>query len=213
MEKFILRSLLAISLYTITACSGGVPDNISGIDPSAVVSGSFANNDHLVLSGTGTIRFTEILSLFSSRSIALTASLNDAFSPSFLNVNFYSNFAVLPVNDGIMVAFSRSGAGVNVFISYNGSSAAVTSSKLTYYFPTSLDVIIEVHDNSSQARVLIWRRNFVEYTAATADIDTTRPGDLGSPLPMQRGGGPYVGLSIQNATVTAAHLGPAKVLN
>lgn len=211
MEKFLLKSFLALSFLFLAACSGAEPDNTDGIDSNTAVSGSFSTHDNSKIEGSGTVMFTELLNLSSNRSLALAGSLNDAVGSSALTAVFYTNNSAIPSTDGIAVAFIRSGASVNVQISYNGNSSMVESSKLAFYFPAALDVIIDFHNVNSQARVLIWRRNLVEYAVATADVDTSRTGDLATPLPIQRGAGPYAGLILQNATVTSARLGTQKV--
>lgn len=213
MEKLILKSLLVLSLFSLAACSGVTPEDISGIDSNTIISSSFSEYDANKIHGTGTIRFTESLNVSSSKSFALKASLDETIAMSSVAVVMYSSNSTIPTNDGIMVTFSRSGASVNAQISYNGNAAMVNSSKMSFYFPTSLDVIVEVHNINSKARVFIWRRNMVEYAPATADVDTERAGDLNSSLPVQRGGGPYVGLIIQRSTVTAARLDSQKVLD
>ncbi|WP_413612290.1 hypothetical protein [Bdellovibrio sp. HCB-110] len=213
MEKFILKSLLALSLFSLAACSGVEPTEVSGIDSNVIVSSSFSEYSSEKIHGSGTIRFLDSLTVSSSKSFALKASLDDTIAMSSVSVIMYSANSVMPTNDGIMVTFSRSGASVNAQISYNGNAAMVNTSRLSFYFPTSLDLIVEVHNINSKARVLVWRRDMVEYAPATADIDTERAGDLNSSLPVQRGAGPYAGLIIQNSTVTAGRLDSQKVLD
>lgn len=214
MEKFILKSLLALSLFSLAACSGVEPANVSGIDSNVIVSSSFSEYSSEKIHGSGTIRFLDSLTVSSSKSFALKASLDDTIAMSSVSVIMYSANSVMPTNnDGIMVTFSRSGASVNAQISYSGNAAIVNTSRLSFYFPTSLDLIVEVHNVNSKARVLVWRRNQVEYAPATADIDTERAGDLNSSLPVQRGAGPYAGLIIQNSTVTVGRLDSQKVLD
>lgn len=212
MEKFFLRSLLTISALSLIACSGTEVTEISGIDPNTIVSGSFTQYDNSTISGSGVLRFTEALTINSSKSFTLKASL-DQINSSSVAVVFYSANSSIPTNDGVTVTFSRSGASVNGQISLNGNAAMVNTTKMSYYFPTSLDVIVEVHNVGSKARVLIWRRNMVEYAPETADVDSNRSGDLESTLPTQKGAGPYVGLIIQNSTVSAARLESQKVLD
>ncbi|HEY1079180.1 MAG TPA: hypothetical protein VGE46_03750, partial [Bdellovibrio sp.] len=105
---------------------------------------------------------------------------------------------------------TRSGASVNGQIAFNGNTATIPSSALTYYYPASLDLVIDVHNVDSKARVMIWRRNMVQYAAATADIDTN---SNVTSLPSQNGSGVYMGLILQSATVTAAKVDNPKVLN
>lgn len=213
MEKLILKSLTALSLLTLAACSGAEVTDISGIDSSSLVSGSFTQYDSNKIEGSGTIRFTNTLPVLSSRSMALKASLDSTIAMSSVSVVFYSANAAISSTDGIIVTFSRSGASVIGQISFNTTTAAINSSKLSFYFPTSLDVIVEVHNINAKARVLIWRRNMVEYSPATADVDTDRAGDLDSTLPIQQGAGIYVGLIIENSSVTAARVDTQKVLD
>ncbi|MGZ3768960.1 MAG: hypothetical protein ACXVCP_05670 [Bdellovibrio sp.] len=213
MEKYFLNSFLAFSFIILTACSGAEPDNTDGIDSNSVTSGSFTTYNNSKIEGSGTILFTEVLTLNTSRSIALAGSLDSASGSSTLSAVFYSGSNNITTTDGIAVTFIRSGSNVNVQISYNGNSAMVDSSKTSFYFPASLDLIIDIHNYGSQARVLIWRRNSVQYTAASADVDTSRTGDMVSTLPLQKGSGIYAGLILQNATVISARLGTQKVAN
>lgn len=213
MEKFLLRSLLLLNTLYLISCSGTVNDNLSGIASNTVISGSFSQRDEDKISGSGTIRFLESLTISSSRALALKASLDDSISASSLVVVLFSSNSVIPTNSGIAITFSRSGASVTGSISYNGQAVSMNSGKLGFYFPASLDLVVEVHNVASQARVLIWRRNMVEYSSASADIDTLRDGDIVGTVPGQNGPGPYAGLILQSATVTAAQLESQRVLD
>lgn len=213
MEKLILRFLVTISLLSLVACSGAEVSDVTGIDSNTTITGNFSQNDTTKLEGSGTIRFTSTLPVDSSRSIALKASLDSTIAASSVAVVFYSANAAIPTTSGIMVKFTRSGASVDGQISFNSNAATVAASKMSYYFPTALDVIVEVHNIATKARVLVWRRNMVEYAAATADIDSDRSGDLNSTLPVQKGAGVFVGLILENATVTAAHVDTQKILD
>lgn len=214
MEKLILRSFAVIILLILTACSSS--DDVTeapGIDGNTLISGNFTQNDSTKIEGSGTIRFTNPLPILSSRSLSLKASLDSTIAMSSVAAIFYTPNAIIPTTEGIVVTFSRSGASINAQVSFNGNAAAVKSSKVSFYFPTALDLIIEVHNVQNKARVLIWRRNTVEYAAATADIDTDRADDFEGTLPTQKGTGAYVGLILQNATVTGARVEAQKVLD
>jgi len=211
-EKFILRSLFILSVLTLTSC-GGVVEDVSGIDSNTIVTSSFSEYSSSSISGSGTIRFIEALPVSSSKALALKASLDQTISMSSVTAVFYSSNGTIPSTSGIAVKFTRNGAGVTAEVIYNGTSLQVTSSKMSFYFPTSLDVIIEVHNINPKARVLVWRRNFVEYSVTTADIDSSRSGDLSGSVPVTTGGGSFAGLIIQNSTVTAARLETQKVLD
>ncbi len=214
MEKFILRSLLILGTLGLAACMNAEPpEDTTGIDSHTVITSSFSQHDENSISGSGTIRFTESFVTTSSRSLALKASLDQAIALSSITTVLYSSNAIIPSNDGIAVKISRSGITVNMQISFNGNTASVNSSRLVYVDPMSVDLIVEVHNINSKARVLIWKRDFNEYSPATALVDTDRSGDLNSTLPVQNGGGPYVGLILQNATVSAARLDVQKVLD
>lgn len=197
----------------MVACSAADQEPSSGIDSNTIVSGSFNTYDTNKIEGTGTIFFTQNLVVSSSRAMSLQGSLDSTIASSSITVVFYSQSSAIPLNDGVTVTFTRSGASVNAQIGINGNTSTVSSSKMIYYFPSSLDLIVEVHNVNFQARVLVWRKNTLAYTPLTADIDTNRQGDLVSPLPAQNGGGPYVGLIIQYSTVTTAHLDTQKVLD
>ncbi|WP_373997701.1 hypothetical protein [Bdellovibrio bacteriovorus] len=212
MEKLILKSFLALSFLTIAACSPAEVTDVSGIDSNTAISGSFQEYDANKIQGIGTIRFTTVLPVSSSRSMALKTSLDNVTSSSVSTV-FYSSNAAIPSTNGVSVTFTRSGASVTAQISINGNSSMVSSSRLTFLVPTALDLIVEVHNVNSKARVLIWRRDQITYSPAVADVDTERSGDLVSSLPTQTGGGGFVGLIIQNSTVTAARVDLQKVLD
>lgn len=213
MEKLLLRSLPILSLLVLAACSGAQEEDISGIDGYTVITNSFSEYNANKVSGSGTILFNETLSVFSSRSLALKASLDQSIGTSSVSAVFYSANSTIPGNDGITVTFNRSGANVSGQISYNGNSVSINSARMSYYFPTALDLIVEVHNIGSKAQVLVWRRDMTVYGPDTADINTNRAGDTNSALPTQTGSGSYVGLIIQNSTVTAARLGTQKVLD
>lgn len=212
MEKLILKSFLALSFLTIAACSPAEVTDVSGIDSNTAISGTFQEYDANKIQGIGTIRFTTVLPVSSSRSMALKTSLDNVSSSSVSTV-FYSSNAAIPSTNGVAVTFSRSGASVTAQISINGNSSMVSSSRLTFLVPTALDLIVEVHNVNSKARVLIWRRDQITYSPTAADVDTDRSGDLVSSLPTQTGGGGFVGLIIQNSTVTAARVDLQKVLD
>ena len=218
MEKFVLRFVVLLTplwLLSLTSCSGGSADPVvvSGIDSNILISGNFSQNDSDKIEGSGTVRFTNTLLNSSSRSFSLKASLDSTIALSEISVVFYSSDASIPSTNGLAVTFTRSGASVNGKVSFNGNPATIAASKMTFYFPSALDVIIDFHNVNNKARVLIWRRNMVEYAAATADVDTDRSGDLVETLPQQKGGGTFVGLILQNATVTTARVDSQKVLN
>lgn len=215
MEKLILKLSVLVSLVTfITACAPGEVEDINGINEYAYVQGNFVQRDGNVLRGTGTVRFVETLTgVESSRSIALKAELTDAITQTSVAVIFNAANPQLPLNDGVMVKFQRSGINVIGTISVNGSSSYMNPARISMYFPASLDVIIDIHNTDHGVRVFIWRRDSMIYTPEMADIDTKRSGDVNPSLPMNRGGqGIYMGLQLWNATVTAAQVDLAKVL-
>ncbi|MEN0057462.1 MAG: hypothetical protein AAGB31_01400 [Bdellovibrio sp.] len=226
MEKFILNIpfqrirnngffsgvLLLSWALVLISCSGQV-EKTSGIDSNTVITGSFQTYDETTIEGSGTLRFMESLSVLTSRAFVLKASLDSTIAMSSVTVNMYSSSATVALTNGVAVTFTRSGASVVAEVSINGNTATVNSTRMAYYYPTNLDVIIEVHNVNTKARVLVWRRDLIEYSVLTADIDTDRSGDLLSSLPTQRGQGPYVGLILNNATVTTARLESQRVLD
>lgn len=218
MEKFVLRLVALLTplwLLSLTSCSGGSADPVavSGIDSNILISGNFSQNDTEKIEGNGTIRFTNTLLNSSSQSFALKASLDSTIASSSVSVVFYTSNTSITNTDGLIVTFTRSGASVIGQVGINGNTSTVVASKMAFYFPTALDVIIDFHNVNNKARIIIWRRNLVEYAAATADVDTDRVGDLTSTLPQQKGGGTFVGLILQNATITTARVDSQKVLN
>ena len=210
MEKLVLKVLLTSSLLLLGACSGSEITEVSAIDGNTPISGNYNTYSNSKIEGSGTLRFNETLPIVSSRSIALKASLDSTIASSSVTVVLYSSSMLVPANTGIAVTFTRSGSNVIAQISFNGNGAQVKGSNLAFYFPTSLDVIIDVHNINNKARVLVWRRNAIEYTALNADFDSNESTDLESTLPYQTGGGGFAGLILQNATVTSATIGAQK---
>lgn len=213
MEKFILRSVLLLSVLILTSCAAPeeAPDSV-GLDANTVVSGSFSNYDNLSVTGTGTLLFADVLPTSSRRAFQLKASL-DNITTSWVEVIFYGSNSAFPGTDGISIYFQRNGAGVNSIVMFNNAASSVTATNINYYFPTDIDVFIEVHNDGSKARLLVWRRNMVSYVAASADIDTNRAGDLGSAMPNTVGSGGFVGLRMQSATVSSAKIIMPKVID
>lgn len=210
MEKLILRSLLILSFLAFSACGKVTEEDVSGIDSFTTISGSFSQNDKSKIVGSGTIRFLQTLTVASSRSVTLKASLDSAITASSISLIMYSPNSTLPESNGVRITFTRAGASVDGQIAFNGNTATMPSSALNYYYPASLDVVIDVHNVDSKARVMIWRRNMVQYAAATADIDTN---SNVTSLPSLNASGIYMGLILQNATVLAAKVDNPKVLD
>ncbi|WP_374030087.1 hypothetical protein [Bdellovibrio bacteriovorus] len=213
MEKFILKSLFILGALTLAGCAPAEVQDITGLDSYTIVTGSFSQADSTAVHGTGTIRFTETLVNYSSKSIAFKASLNDTIAMSTVTVVFYAVNSNIPANDGIQIQFARSGASVTGTIRNNSSSSTMNNANLTFLFPTSLDLIVEVHNVGTKATVIIWRRNMVEYSVATADIYSENAGDISPALPNTHAGGTFVGMILQNATVTAAKIENQRVLD
>lgn len=210
MEKLVLRSLLIIGTLVLASCGKVTEEDVSGIDSFTTVSGAFSQSDSTKIEGSGTVRFIQTLTVASSRSVTFKASLDSALTTSSISVIMYSPTSTLPDSNGLRITLTRSGASVNGQIAFNGNTATIPSSALTYYYPASLDLVIDVHNVASKARVMIWRRNMVQYAAATADVDTD---SNVTSLPSQNGSGVYMGLILQNATVTAAKVDNPKVLD
>ena len=225
MEKLILRfcqkinrqllivSALAASL-ALTACSSGAADDSSGIDSYTITSGSFSESSSTAITGIGSVRFVNVMNgVFSSNSLALKAELDNSTNSvtAILNSN---NTLMNSSSGGVAVTFTRSGASVTGSIAVNGSSVTMNPSRLSFYVPTALDIIIEVHNiSATQSRVLIWRRDTTVYSAANADIDTDNSTDYTGAYPLTGGSGQFYGLNVNNARVTAATLGLPKVAN
>lgn len=212
MEKFILKSLLTIGFLSMAACSSGEVEDISGLDDYTVVSGSFSQADSTAVHGIGTIRFaTPLPGTGSSRSMALKASLNDTIALSSVTAVFYASDSNITASTGVTVKFIRQGASVTAEIGINGTTKAVNSSNMVYYFPTALDVIIDIHNVGTKSRVYLWRRDVTAYAPTSADVDSNV--DMASSLPTATGPGLFAGLILQNATVTAAQVSTSKVLD
>lgn len=210
MEKLFLKSpkfLIALGLINLVGCGPAAVDNIQGLDSYNVVSGSFEENSDSSITGTGTLRFTANLpGISSSRALSLKATLDDSSLQSSVTAMFYSSNQNITANDGIAVIFTRSGATVTGEVRINGSSANIVDSRLYYYYPSSLDVVIEVDNSSTKSRVLIWRRDVGAYLPSIADVDTSRSGDLNTSLPTQTGSGLFAGLIVRYSTIKAAQL-------
>lgn len=210
MEKLILKISILCSVFFLAACGTVEPEDISGLDPYTKVSGAFDKADLDEVSGIGTIRFSSHLAS-NNRSMALKAQLDGTISNSWVAATFYSSDSGLAANNGLVVRFDRSGVNVIGSVTFNGTTVQMNSSRLSAYFPASLDVIIDVKNTSPKARVLIWRRDMVTYSVASADINSDSGTDVTGVLPSQYGAGSYAGLTVNNATVTAAKISVAKV--
>ncbi len=210
MEKLILKILILCSIVFLAACGTVEQEDISGLDPYTKISGAFDKADLNEVSGIGTIRFSSLLAS-SNRSLALKAQLDGPISNSWVAATFYSSDIGLAANNGLVVRFDRSGINVIGSVSFNGTTVQMNASRLGAYFPASLDVIIDVKNIAPKARVLIWRRDMVTYSVAAADINSDLGTDVTGTLPTQYGAGSYAGLTVNNATVTAAKISIAKV--
>lgn len=210
MEKFILKILTLCPIVFLTACGAVEQEDISGIDPYTVLSGAFDKADSEEISGIGTIRFSSHLAS-SNRSMALKAQLDGPINNSWVAATFYSSDIGLAANNGLIVRFDRSGVNVIGSVTFNGTTVQMNANRLGAYFPASLDIIIDVKNIAPKARVLIWRRDMVTYSIAAADINSDLNSDVSGVLPTQYGAGSFAGLTVNNATVTAAKISVAKV--
>ncbi|MDG0816152.1 hypothetical protein [Bdellovibrio svalbardensis] len=206
--------LLLVASLCLTACSSGTADDNSGIDSYTQTSGSFSEASSTTVAGTGSIRFVNVMNgVFSSNSLALKAELDNSTNSitAILNSN---NTLMNSSSGGVAVTFTRSGASVTGSIAVNGSSVTMNQSRLSFYVPTALDLIIEVHNiSATKSRVLLWLRDAVTYSAGNADIDTENTTDYTGTYPSTGGSGQFYGLSLNNAKVTGATLGLQKVAN
>ncbi|UXR63194.1 hypothetical protein EZJ49_08900 [Bdellovibrio bacteriovorus] len=210
MEKSILKSLFILVVLASAGCAPGEVESISGLDSYTVTGGSFSQSDSSIVQGTGSITFTSSVPNFSSRSMALKASL-DNITLGTVTAVMYSNSTVLPSSSGVRVKFIRTGASVSMQISVNGSTQNVTGGNTSFFFPTALDVVIDVHNVGTKTRVYVWRRDLTAYAPETADIDSNT--DLSGSLPNAVGNGTLNGVILENATVTAAQVSTSKVLD
>lgn len=223
MEKFILkfsknivrRSLLATSAVFLTvACAPAEIEVLNGLNPYAYVQGNFSEKSDQTLTGTGVVRFVEILpAVQSSRAVYLRAELGETLGQSSVSLVMNSSNVSLPSNNGVVVRFQRSGINVLATVSVNGNVSQVSTVRTGLLFPAALDVVIEVHNDFNGTRVLVWRRDVQDYTTVNADIDTARTGDMVTPIPIGMGGpGVYMGLRLENARVTAAKIEASQAL-
>lgn len=212
-RQFLIASAFAAS-FSLGACSPGAVDDSAVIDSYTITNGSFSQSSSTTISGFGSVRFTNVLNgIFSSNSFALKAQLdnpNDSVTV-FLNSN---NMVMNSSSGGVAISFTRSGASVVGSIAVNSSSVTMNPSRLSFYVPTALDVIIEVHNiSSSKSRVLVWRRDLTVYSAANADVDSENSTDYSGNYPSTGGSGQFYGLNLNGATVTGAALGLPKIAN
>lgn len=217
MEKFILRNsipFLVLSLMALSACSPGEVEDVSGLDSYSVITPSnFSHSDSDTLIGSGRVRFDSRLpGISSSRSMALKGTL-DYVGQSSIGAVFYSSTQNITDNSGVIVTFTRSGgASVSATVTVQGTASTVNSSLMNFYFPSALDVIIDVHNVGNKVRVYIWRRNVGAYAAATADVDTDASGDISPAISNgQFGAGLFSGLIVNHSTITAVKLSLPKV--
>lgn len=207
--SILILPLLGLSL---SSCGGIIDEsNSNGLAPHVLVESGFQVLHENEATGNGALRLMEILPQHGGRSVILKGSLNQNLNSS-ISLVMYSPNASVPNSSGVTVRFVRSGAKVQATVAINGNQVPVTSPRLDYYFPASLDLIVEVHNTGTRARVLIWRRDFTVYSAATADIDSERSGDLSSVLPYQTGGGGYMGVRLNQATINTLQVQLPKVL-
>ncbi len=206
MEKFILKISTLACVILLNSCGGSSDDaDFIPIDKNIQVSGIFSEYSSNKIIGTGTLRFLTTIPVLTSRSLYLKGTLDELITSS-ISAIFYSPNSAVPSSEGIVVKFSRSGINVSIEISVNNQSVSVTSPKISFYIPTSLDVIIDVHNINNRTRVLIWRKDTLDYAVASADVDTDRTGDINQNLPAQAGAGGFVGLILENATVSSARV-------
>lgn len=179
-------------------------DAAAGLDAYLPVNDLFTEKTQSRLSGSGTIRFSSPL-IGQDMAFKLSGSL-DALQTSYIGVVFYSNNLTVTNNSGIEVRFTRDNAGVLGDIIVRSAISAVTSPRMNFYFPASLDVIIQVKNASNGARVVVWRRDSVTYSLATADFDSADSTTINPTLPNYGGLGNFIGITMNFATVTGARV-------
>lgn len=221
MEKFILRfsntiSILALcgALLSLSGC-GSSSSEATGLDTYTQIGGTLTTATANEISGIGKIRFVTPLSgILTNNSFTYKAQLDGSTTASSTIV-FNSNDLNVGENSGIAIKFTRNGINVGAQVGVNGNWVTVASSITNMYAPLALNFIIDIHNNtgsSNKTRVVIWR--YTPYTAATADIDTNSSADLSGSYPStQQAPGIYTGITVNQATVTGASVGTAKLLN
>lgn len=207
MEKLILRNFIAkaffiVGFILVAGCGGEVIDGTTGLDGYTVTSDTFSEKTSSSLVGTGTVRFDNPLTL-NEPTLWLKGSL-DLVSNSSITAKFFSSSLTLSDSSGIEVQFSRSGASVLGQIVVRGSTSTITSSRLSFYVPANLELLIQVLSTTNGSRVVVWRKDSVTYSLANADINTQTSGNVSPNLPAQGGLGTYAGLTLVNSTVTKA---------
>ena len=221
MEKFFLRFsrqiavlLLGGAILTLNAC-GGSSTAATGIDSYTQIGGTLTTATQDEISGIGKVRFINPLSgILTNNSIAFKAALDGSITAT-TTIVFNSNDLNVTDSSGIAIKFTRNGINVSCAIGVNGNWVNVASSITNMYAPLALDFVIDIHNNtgsSNKTRVLIWR--YTPYSATTADVDTNSSADLSGSYPStQQAPGIYTGVIVNQATVTGAAIGTAKILN
>lgn len=209
MKKILFVLLASISLL---ACGTSADDFVSaGLDSYVQVEPGFQTLNDNEATGNGSLRFLNVLPSLSGRSISIKGTLNQ-LTGGQISVIMYSSSANVSNSTGVNIRFTRQGTTVNGAIAINGNEVAMSPSRLSFYYPANLDLTIEVHNTGSRSRVLIWRNDLMTYTAATADIDTLNSNHINGTLPTQTASGGFVGLRLNQATVTRFRVALPKVL-
>ncbi|MNJ94668.1 hypothetical protein D3C87_123700 [compost metagenome] len=207
MEKLLLRftsSLLIV--LSLAACGpGNSTDAPVGLDAYTPVNDLFGEKTSTVLAGSGVVRFNSPM-IGQDQSFKLKGSL-DTLSGSYIGVVFYSNSLNITNNSGVEVRFTRFNATVQGNITVRSASSTIDSARFAFYYPANLDVVIQVKNSPSGARILIWRRDLVTYSIANVDVDSSLIAHVSPSLPAYGGQGNFIGLTMNFATVTAAQIG------
>lgn len=221
MEKFVLkkslRSLfslgLVLSLISLGACQKAQEEEDEGLAPFTQVSGNFTQKDAKGLEGSGTIRMNSNLpGIVSSSSLELKGRLKTAGSS--LAVVLYSDSMSVDPSKGIVVKITRSSAltdEVTVDIIVQNIPVGVQPSRVAYLRGSDLNLIVEVHNTLTSARVMLWRKESVTYNLSTVEFDSATASHLKATFPGGGGQGIFAGLILTDARVNSFALGEAKV--
>lgn len=210
MEKLVLKSrwkfVAAGLLVLLTGCGGALEDkkDPEGIDEYAVVNGSFGQKDQQTVNGTGILRFlTTASAVHSHRTFSVHATFPSANSA----VTVIAFASTQSLTDGVQVRFLRNGNAINVAVAVAGWGGvnvkpAVTAKLAT----TNADFVVEVANDVGSPQVFVWSGDTDEPNAGNALVDTMVPSQLDGTMPAGNGTGIYLGLRVDNATVTRARV-------
>lgn len=212
MEKLILKSLVLVAALSLAACAQK-EEEVKGVDAYVTINDNFTQKDTDGLDGSGAVRFSNTLpGITSNQSIEIKGSLRPGGSVS---VVMNSDDLALSDSKGVIFQLIRSSTTTDTRpsarILVQGVAVNVAATRLAYYNAQDFNVIIEVHNTPTSTRVLVWRKDYINFSLANVDVDTATASHLSSTFPGGSGQGIFAGLKLVNSKLTAAQIGDAKV--